>query len=535
MTKRVFVLSGPVRSGKSAFATRLLQQFEGESVKTRELITSARPNTKVERRSLQLAGERLDTQTKGEWLVDSLRKIRPHWFSDAAPDLMVIDSARVLSQIDALRRAFGRRVLHVHLTATRAELRRRYKSKRSDIKELSNYDQVLESRTERGIEALAAKADIAIDTERSTLDDVIIRVAARVGLLTKMSARSVDIVVGGQYGSEGKGNIVSFLAPEYDYLVRVGSVNAGHQVFLDPIYKFRQLPSGTLHNENAKIVLGPGTQIRLDVLKREIAECQVHFDRLHIDPSAMIIEKRDVDWEQKRLRDSIGSTAQGVGHSASRRVLRQSGVRLAQDIPDLKPYLRPSLEVYEEAYARGGRILLEGTQGTSLSLYHGPYPYVTSRDTTAAGCMAEAGIPPRMVRKVIMICRTYPIRVESPKGGTSGPMSQELNWRIISDRCGIDENDLKEAERTTTTDRQRRVGEFDWVQLRESTLLNAPTDLALSFVDYHTKRNQSARRFEQLDESTINFVEEMERVASAPVSLISTRFHYRSIIDRRNW
>ena len=81
----------------------------------------------------------------------------------------------------------------------------------------------------------------------------------------------------------------------------------------------------------------------------------------------------------------------------------------------------------------------------------------------------------------------------------------------------------------------RRFGEFDWSLLRQAARLNSPTDLALTFADYLDVRNRSARRFDQLTKDTIHFVEEVERAASAHVSLIATRFHLRSIIDRRSW
>ena len=101
--------------------------------------------------------------------------------------------------------------------------------------------------------------------------------------------------------------------------------------------------------------------------------------------------------------------------------------------------------------------------------------------------------------------------------------------------CLTHKNPDRFAEKTTSTNRDRRVGEFDWRQLRRSALLNAPTDVALTFVDYLHPDNKEARRFQQLHSSTINFIEEIERVCAAPVSLISTRFHYRNIIDRRRW
>jgi adenylosuccinate synthase len=114
-------------------------------------------------------------------------------------------------------------------------------------------------------------------------------------------------------------------------------------------------------------------------------------------------------------------------------------------------------------------------------------------------------------------------------------MSQELKWTEISRRSRVPLSELQKTEKTSTTNRKRRVGEFDWELLRKAASLNGPTDIALTFSDYISVANRNARRFEQLSEETIRFIEEVERVAGAPVSLISTRFESRSIIDRRAW
>jgi adenylosuccinate synthase len=114
-------------------------------------------------------------------------------------------------------------------------------------------------------------------------------------------------------------------------------------------------------------------------------------------------------------------------------------------------------------------------------------------------------------------------------------MSQPLTWKDVADRSGYDARQLEKAEHTSTTNKLRRVGEFEWDLFRRAVSLNGPTDIALSFVDYIDRSNTKARRFDQLTEETIRFIEEVERVACAPVSLISTRFNYRSIIDRRTW
>jgi adenylosuccinate synthase len=164
-------------------------------------------------------------------------------------------------------------------------------------------------------------------------------------------------------------------------------------------------------------------------------------------------------------------------------------------------------------------------------LHHGSYPHVTSRETTASGCLADAGISPRRLRRIIMVTRTYPIRV----GGTSGPMALPIDTKVVAERSGLPLHEIETTEVGTISGNKRRIAEFDWEQLRRSSVLNGATDIALTFVDYITAENQNARRFEQLSVETKEFVAEVERVANAPVSLISTRFHRFSVIDRRTW
>jgi adenylosuccinate synthase len=352
-----------------------------------------------------------------------------------------------------------------------------------------------------------------IDTQRNSPPDVLVRAAGRLGLYGRSVDRLVDVLIGGEYGSEGKGHVASYLAPEYGYLVRVGGPNAGHKVFEVPVpYTFHQLPSGTRCSE-AKLILGPGAVLSVKQVMQEIADCEIGTDRLFIDPQSLIIEDADVAAEA-RLVAQIGSTGQAL---------------------ELAPFIRPTLDVLEDAFSRGERVLLEGTQGTGLSLHHGLYPHVTSRETSGSGCLAEAGIAPTRVRRTIMVMRTYPIRVQSPAGATSGHMENELDWETISERSGVPIEELTVTELTSTTKKKRRVAEFDWTLLRKAASLNGPTDIALTFADYITIKNRDARRFEQLSLETLRFVEEVERVAGAPVSLITTKFDYRSIIDRRAW
>lgn len=530
MAQRIILLSGAVASGKTTLGDTLVRRYEISRLKTRQLILAA-VSGEVERQHLQKAGEQLDHETGGRWVAAALQCEVQKLPEDA---VVLVDAVRIEAQIEAIREVYGARVIHVHLTAPLDVLDKRYQDRQGEVKELKSYSDVRKNNTEANIESLTDIADIVIDTNRNTPEDVVVRVASHLGLYGRSVERLVDVLVGGQYGSEGKGQVAASLAREYAFLVRVGGPNAGHTVYETPKpYTFHHLPSGT-RSSAAKVILGPGTVISLPKLLKEISDCALGPERLSIDPQAVLIEEADRVLEQEKLAQAIGSTAQGVGAATARKVLRSAAepaVRLAKHADELKPFLNETRLILEDAFAAGQRIFLEGTQGTRLSLHHGEYPYVTSRDTTVSGCLAEAGIAPSRVRKIIMVCRTYPIRVE----GTSGPMQTELSWEEIARRSGIPLDEIQLAEKTSTTGRRRRVGEFDWTLLRRAASLNGPTDIALTFVDYLSIRNRAARRFEQLTEETIRFIEQVERVAAAPVSLIATRFHYRSIIDRRAW
>lgn len=536
MIDALVVLSGPISCGKSTLAEGLCLRLGMRVFRTRDVLKRIiKPLLLDNRREFQAAGERLDRSTQGSWVRDELHR----WLStNENASTVVLDSVRIREQIDALRKSFGSKVIHVHLTAPLKELEKRYRRRRKlESEQVPTYAEAREDPTEQQIDSLRDIADIVIDTNRCTDQDVLVRVVCHLNIRCGKGAGYVDVLVGGQYGSEGKGQIVSYLSPEYDILVRVGGPNAGHQVFEEPQpYTHHQLPSGS-RCSSALLLIGPGATLRVPNLLDEIADCKVESGRLFVDPQAMIISDDDRKGEEEGTR-TIGSTGQGVGLALARRItgrLYAPPPALARDIPELKPFIRRVVEVLEEAYSQDKRILLEGTQGTALSLYHGHYPHVTSRDTTVAGCLAEAGIAWNRVRRAIMVCRTYPIRVQSPAGGDSGFMSQETTWLEISRRSKISLARLKKAERTSTTHRARRVAEFDWCLLRRSALLNGVTDIALTFTDYLSVQNQKAMRFDQLHGNTINFIEEIERVAGAPVSLIATGFNDRSIIDRRRW
>ena len=535
---RIVLISGPICSGKSALARQLEQNHQATILKTKDFILKRKPRTKSHRRVMQRAGQRLDNIDGGAWVCEELQNEIDRLPSGQTPvGLFTVDSVRIRGQINAIRQAYGSDVFHIHLTADSDELQQRFEERKGDGDSGMDYSDLKKNQTEKQVEKLAEVADIVVATDKCSEGAVLVRATALLNLYPRSSDTLVDVIIGGQYGSEGKGNIVGHIAPEYDLLVRVGGPNAGHQVYNEPQpEKYYHLPSGTGRAPNARLLLGPGAVINPTKLLEEVAEHQISHERLIIDPQAVIIRKDDISKEKECFKN-ISSTAQGVGIASARKIIGRSDYKsekdrfLAKDCDELKPYIDNTRKVIADALVKGKRILLEGTQGTSLSLHHGQYPHVTSRDTTVAGCLSDAGIAPSHVRKVILVCRTYPIRV----GGPSGDMKYEVELQDIHTRSNIPLEELETTETTTTTNRQRRIAEFDWEQFRDSVQLNGPTDIALTFVDYFGMENRSAFRFEQLNEDTLRFVEELERVSGRPVSLLSTGFNWRNIIDRRTW
>lgn len=538
-------LSGPVGVGKSSFCEVLKARFRAKRLSTRELLLAS--GAKSERENLQVAGERLDRETDGKWVSDALARE----LIEDGPDVVIVDSIRIKKQIDHIRREFGDRfrVWHVFVDAEDDVLRERYAKRDSPIGEFADYDDLKRSETERAIRSLKEIADRVVDASRCAPDSVAAQAVAGLGLFPLNLEPLVDIAVGGQFGSEGKGHVCSYLASGYDMLVRVGGPNAGHWAALPEKIKFIQLPSGTAANPQADIVIGAGATLYLPQLLKELYDRRLSHERLAIDPQAMIIDDADRHYESI-YGDTIGSTKQGVGAATARKILGRFDpmplnvpVRLARDVEELKDFIRPAIAMFEAAFAKGKKVFLEGTQGTDLSLHHGAcpsedglisrgaWPNVTSRDTTASGCLADAGIAPGRVRKVIMVTRTYPIRV----GGTSGPIAREITYKAISDRSGVPEHEISGTEKGTISKNPRRIAEFDWEQVRRAASLNGATDIAISFSDYISINNRKAQRYEELTEETRNFIEGVERVSNAPVSLISTRFEADGIIDRRNW
>ena len=292
------------------------------------------------------------------------------------------------------------------------------------------------------------------------------------------------VIVGGQFGSEGKGKVAQLWAQKTraGAAVRVGGSNSGHTSLSAPDGQrrvLRQLPTAALLPD-VVCVLPPGAYIDPDVLLREIAEVGLAPERLVIDPLAMLISAADIAVERESgLGDRIGSTCSGTGAAVARRIARLGRDQLAAEHPALQPYLGSSAEILRAILDRGGHVVLEGTQGFGLSLLHSPhYPKVTSRDTTAAAAIAEAGLSPRDVDEVVLVTRAFPIRV----AGDSGPFgAPELDWGTIAAEGGHGE---ALSEFTSVTGRLRRVARFDPAIVREAIRANRPDKIVLNHVDY---------------------------------------------------
>ena len=292
----------------------------------------------------------------------------------------------------------------------------------------------------------------------------------------------VTIVVGGQFGSEGKGKVTHWLAHEQraQYAVRVGGPNSGHTVVENGrTVVLRQLPTPVL-NDGVIAVVPAGAYVDTDILLREVEEVGLRNDQLLIHPSAVVLDdSMRAEEGEAGLVERIASTGQGIGGAVAQRAMRRSSVTFASTSKRLREFVHTELERnLALALDAGERIIVEGTQGFGLSILHGGnYPYLTSRDTTAAGALSEAGLSPRNVDCVALVLRSFPIRV----GGNSGPLPQETTWQEIARQAGAT---IDLTEFTTVTGRVRRVAEFHQEIALRAIRTNRPDILFLNHADY---------------------------------------------------
>lgn len=289
----------------------------------------------------------------------------------------------------------------------------------------------------------------------------------------------VDVVVGGQYGSEAKGHVTAQLiqqnlrSADHQGLadfelwnVRVAGPNAGHTVYDSNGQKFafRQLPVGAVVDPRVKLYIAPGSEVDLEVLLEEIDTAwekgwNTH-DRLYVSSEATLIERGHFDIERdQELTERIGSTGKGVGAARAERILRTARTLGQWFDSEGGGHVVPwTWAEPEDLYAtdtivheRKQMVIIEGTQGYGLSLRaSGNYPHVTSSDCRSVDFLAMAGIDPtRCCVDIVnwVVCRVHPIRV----AGNSGPLKGETTWEALR----------LEPEQTTVTHKIRRVGTWD--------------------------------------------------------------------------
>lgn len=350
--------------------------------------------------------------------------------------------------------------------------------------------------------------------------------------------KSPDVlaVVGGQYGSEGKGVIVHKIAHRYGVHVRVGGPNAGHSfVEKGRLWKMQMVPCGWV-NPDAVLVIGRGCLIDMKQLKKEIEEIEkvdpTIRSRVRVDALAGIVSPshaKEAGGVEGELHKRYGSTGKGTGVARMARLARDpDNFQFFREVADdygLADLAQEDTPMFLGHVARSGAgVLLEGTQGFGLSLLHGPWPFCTNHDTTAAQLAADCGLSPRLVNRVMVVARTFPIRVH----GNSGPLANERTWEEISQRVG-----KPVEERTTVTNLVRRVGEWDEQLFLRACEVNAPTSLAITFMDYLAPEVEGAESWDGLSERAVKFVDYLEAITGGvPVAFVGTGGDGFKVINR---
>jgi len=292
--------------------------------------------------------------------------------------------------------------------------------------------------------------------------------------------------------------------------------NAGHTVhFGGRKFGLRQVPCGFVY-EGARLLIGPGVLVNPDVLLREVEETGTG-GRLGVDERCALIEPHHVERDRgsEHLSRRIGTTGSGCGPANEDRVRRVA--RLAREEERLRPFLTDVPLELHEALERGRKVLIEGSQGFGLSLVHGTYPYVTSKDTCAGTMLADVGVGPTRVSEVLLVFKAYATRVGE------GPFPTEMPQEE-AERLGI-------VEYGTVTGRRRRVGYFDFEMARRAAIINGATQLAITCLDRLFRGCAGARRWEELTEEARSFVRRVEEATGVPVTLLSTGEGIEDVID----
>ncbi len=332
---------------------------------------------------------------------------------------------------------------------------------------------------------------------------------------------SVDIVVGGFWGDEGKGKIISHLVNKRQAtIVARGGVgpNAGHTIVVDGVeYKLRMIPSGIGGKNVQKLLIGPGVLVNPDVFLDEVEKTEMK-GKTFVDHQCGIIEEshRKIDTTDPHLVKKVGTTGSGSGPANEERVRRK--LKLAKEIPKLKPFLTDVPGEIHRGLANKESILLEGTQATYLSLFHGTYPFVTTKDVTASSICADVGIGPTVVTDVTLVLKAYVTRVG--EGLLPGELTEEETIKRGWTEYG------------TVTKRLRRAAPFNAELAKRSIQLNSATKIALTKLDILFPTDQGKTSFDDLSEEAKLWISDREKEIDMRFTFIGTGPADIEIIDR---
>ncbi|MER5176392.1 MAG: adenylosuccinate synthetase [Candidatus Nitrosocosmicus sp.] len=329
------------------------------------------------------------------------------------------------------------------------------------------------------------------------------------------------VTIGGFYGDEGKGKIIAYLAIHDNYNVAArGGVgpNAGHTfVQNNKEYKVRMLPSAVL-NKDTRLLIGAGVLVEPNILLKEINTFDA-IDRTFIDFQCGIIEKnhQEKDKNDDHLKETIGTTGTGTGPANADRALRK--LKLAKDIPEVALFLDDVSNSINYSIDNKENVLIEGTQGTFLSLYHGVYPFVTSKDVTASAICSDVGVGPKKIDDVLIVFKSYVTRVGE------GPLTNEISTEEAKEKNWL--------EFGSVTGRQRRAAPFDFNLAKKSIQINSATQIALTKLDIIFPQCKGIKEYSKLANEAKKFVENIESETGIPVTIIGTGAEINDTIDRR--
>jgi adenylosuccinate synthase len=327
------------------------------------------------------------------------------------------------------------------------------------------------------------------------------------------------VIVCGFFGDTGKGKIVSYLSLRDKIAVaaRAGvGPNAGHTVVhKGKEYKMRMLPSGFVYDK-CRLLVGAGVLINPEILLEEIRLTESQ-GRVGVDRQCAIIEPKHIESDKKgHLAQKIKTTGSGTGPCNAERALR--AVKLAREVPELEKLLTDVPYEVNTAIAEGKNVLIEGTQGTYLSLYHGTYPYCTSKDVTASAACSDIGVGPTKVDEVILVLKAYTTRVGA------GPLPNELSWEEAEKKGW--------AEVATVTGRRRHSAPFNYDLAKRAVMLNSSTQAALTKVDVLFPECKGVTSYEELSREAKALIKNIEEEIQVPVTLIGTGPGTLEIVDR---